>query len=70
MSVTLDIPGGPVVENPPAHAGDTAPVPGLGRWRVRLSSEARGPRLLSPLWSLCSANRGAHAWQRRPSSQT
>lgn len=68
-NVALDVPGGPVAESPPAHAGDTASVPGLGRWCVWLSSEARGPRLLSPPWSLCPATRGAHTRQRRPSSQ-
>ena len=26
-----DFPGGPVVENPPANAGDVGSVPGLGR---------------------------------------
>ena len=32
-----DFPGGPVVKNPPANAGDTGSIPGLGRshrpWR-------------------------------------
>ena len=27
----LDFPGGIVVENPPANAGDTGSIPGLGR---------------------------------------
>ena len=26
-----DFPGGPVVKNPPANAGDTGLIPGLGR---------------------------------------
>ena len=26
-----DFPGGPVVKNPPANAGDTGSIPGLGR---------------------------------------
>ena len=29
--ISLDFPGGPVAENPPASAGDTDPIPGLGR---------------------------------------
>ena len=28
---TWDSPGGPVVKNPPARAGDWGPIPGLGR---------------------------------------
>lgn len=62
-NVTLDVPGGPVVENPPASAGDTGSVPGLGRSHVRLSSEARGPRLLSPTLGPVLSNWGAHAQQ-------
>ena len=30
-SANLDFPGGPVVKNPPANAGDTGLVPNLGR---------------------------------------
>ena len=28
--MTLDFPGGPVVENPPSNAGDTVSTPGGG----------------------------------------
>ena len=55
-NVTLDVPGGPAIENPPANAGDTGSVPGLGRSHVQLSSEAQGPRLLSPTLELLLSN--------------
>ena len=29
--VKEDVPGGPVVKNPPANAGDTGSIPDLGR---------------------------------------
>ena len=51
-------PGGAVVENLPANAGDTGPSPGLGRSHMPRSSQAREPQLLSlRVWSLCSANK-------------
>ena len=53
-------PGGAVVENPPANAGDTGSSPGLGRSHMPRSSRAREPQLLSlRVWSLCSATREA-----------
>ena len=53
-------PGGAVVENLPANAGDTGSSPGLGGSRVPWSGWAREPQLLSlRVWSLCSAGRGA-----------
>ena len=49
-------PGGAVVENLPANAGDTGSSPGLGRSHMPQSSWAREPQLLSLRdWSLCSA---------------
>ena len=30
----LDFPGGPVVKNPPANAGDAGLIPGLGRFHM------------------------------------
>ena len=51
-------PGGAVVENPPANAGDTGSSPGLGRSHMPRSNWAREPQLLSlRVWSLCSAAR-------------
>ena len=48
-------PGGAVVENLPANAGDMGSSPGLGRSRVPRSGWAREPQLLSMrVWSLCS----------------
>ena len=40
-------PGGAVVKNPPANAGDMGSSPGLGRSHMPRSNEARAPQLLS-----------------------
>ena len=54
----LGFPGGAVVENAPANAGDTASSPGLGRSHMPQSNWAREPQLLNlRVWSLCSATR-------------
>ena len=51
-------PGGAVVENLPANAGDTGLSPGLGGSHMPQSNWAREPQLLSlRVWSLCSANK-------------
>ena len=56
----LGFPGGAVVENLPANAGDTGSSPGLGRSHMPGSNWAREPQLLSlHIWSLCSATREA-----------
>ncbi|KAJ8793712.1 hypothetical protein J1605_003523 [Eschrichtius robustus] len=56
----LGFPGGTVVENQPANAGDTGSSPGLGRSHMPRSNWAREPQLLSlRVWSLCSAIREA-----------
>ena len=48
-------PGGAVVENPPANAGDTGSSPGLGGSHMPWSNWAREPQLLSlRVWSLGS----------------
>ena len=53
-------PGGAVVENLPANAGDTGSSPGLGRSHMPRGNWAREPLLLSlRVWSLCSATREA-----------
>ena len=53
-------PGGAVVGNLPANAGDTGSGPGLGRSHMPRSGWAREPQLLSlRVWSLCSATREA-----------
>ena len=53
-------PGGAVVENLPANAGDTGSSPGLGGSHMPRSNWAREPQLLSlSVWSLCSATREA-----------
>ena len=52
----LGFPGGAVVENLPANAGDMGSSPGLGRSHMPQSNWAREPQLLSlRVWSLCSA---------------
>ena len=51
-------PGGAVVENLPANAGDTGSSPGLGRSPMPRSNWTREPQLLSlRIWSLCSPTR-------------
>ena len=53
-------PGGAVVENLPANAGDRGSSPGLGRTHMPRSNWAREPQLLSlRVWSLCSVTREA-----------
>ena len=53
-------PGGAMVENLPANAGDTGSSPGLGGSHMPWSNWAREPQLLSlRVWSLCSATREA-----------
>ena len=42
-----DFPGGAVVKNPPASAGDTGSSPGPGRSHMPRSNSARVPQLLS-----------------------
>ena len=46
-------PGGAVVKNPPANAGDTGSIPGPGRSHMPQSNKAHVPQLLS----LCSRAR-------------
>ena len=48
-SLGLDFAGGPVVENPPANAGDTRLIPGPGRFHMSLGNYAHVPQLLKPL---------------------
>ena len=43
----LGFPGGPVVENPPASAGDTGSSPGPGRSHMPRSTSVRAPQLLN-----------------------
>ena len=61
-------PGGTVVENLPADAGDMGSSPGLGRSHMPRSNWDCEPQLLSlRVWSLCSATREA-ATVRGPST--
>ena len=53
-------PGGAVVENLPANAGDMGSSPGLGRSHMPQSGWACEPQLLSlRVWNLCSPTREA-----------
>ena len=62
----MGFPGGAVVENLPASAGDTGLSPGLGGSHMPGSNWAREPQLLSlRVWSLCSAT-GEAAMVRGP----
>ena len=59
-SVAGGFPGGTVVGNLPAGAGDMGSSPGLGGSHMPWSNWAREPQLLSlRVWSLCSATREA-----------
>ena len=44
-----DFPGGPVVEDLPANAGDTGSIPGPGRSHVLQSNQACALQLLRPV---------------------
>ena len=66
----MGFPGGSVVKNPPANAGDTGSIPDLGRFLVLQSNYVYELQLLSScvatteahaLKSLCSATREATA---------
>ena len=63
----LGFPGGAVVENLPANAGDAGSSPGLGRSHMPRSGWAREPQLLSlRVWSLCPAAGGGGRGSERP----
>ena len=47
-SALQGFPGGAVVKNPPANAGDTGSSPGLGRSHMPRSNYAHAPQLLKP----------------------
>ena len=72
-----DFPGGAVVENPPANAGDTGSIPGPGRSHMPRSNSARAPQLLSlcsrvrepQLLSLCATTTEARAPRARALQQ-
>ena len=43
----MDFPGGPVVKNPPANAGDTGLILGVGRFHMPRSNSAHVLQLLT-----------------------
>ena len=71
-----DFPGGSVVGNPPANAGDMDSVPGPGRFLMPWSNQAHVPQQLSPcsracelqLQSLHAATTEARALQGLPAA--
>ena len=63
-------PGGTVVKNPPANAGDTGLSPGPGRSHMPRSNWACTPQLLSPCATTTEAHvPGAHAPQQEKPPQ-
>ena len=46
--MSQDFPGGPVVKNLPANAGDTGSISGLGRFHMLWASYAHEPQLVKP----------------------
>ena len=44
-----DFPGGPVVKNPPANAGDKGSIPSLGRSYMPRGNKTNVPQFLKPL---------------------
>ena len=74
---TREFPGGAVVKNPPANAGNTGLSPGPGGSHMPRSNEARAPQLLSlrsracepQLLSPCATATEAHAPRARAPQQ-
>ena len=77
----VDFPGGPVVKNPPAGAGDMSSIPGLGRfhnfWASTLEAmlcnmkSYRNEKLFTTTREqvpLIAIREKAHMQQRRPSA--
>ena len=73
----MNFPGGTVVKNLPAKAGNTGPIPGPERFHMPRNNQARAPQLLTPKClepTLCNKTSAtlspqlekAHALQRRP----
>ena len=48
LRLSGDLPGGPVVKNPPSNAGGTDSTPELGRFHMLRGSQAPVPQLLKP----------------------
>ena len=51
-----DFPGGTVVKNPPANAGDTGSSPGPGRYHILWSNQTCAPQLLNLSSRACEPN--------------
>jgi len=60
-----DLPGDAVDKNPPANAGDTGLIPGLGRFHMHRATKACAPQLRNPRAATTEACApGAHAPQQ------
>ena len=60
-----DLAGGAVDKNPPANAGDTGLIPGLGRFHMHRATKACAPQRLSPRAATIEACApGAHVPQQ------
>ena len=62
-----NFPGGPVVKNLPANAGDLGSVTGPGRFTCRGATRPVGHNYFSP-GTLCSAIRGATTMKSLPTT--
>ena len=70
LKYSRDFPGGTVVKNPPANAGDTGSSPGPGRSHMPRSNSGRVPQLLSPRATTTEAHMPrAHAPQQEKPPQ-
>ena len=68
-----DFPGGAVVKNPPANAGDMGSIPDLERSHMPQGNYARAPQLLKPARhtrEATSPQREAHATATKSSSHS
>ena len=66
----MGFPGGAMVKNPPANAGDTGSSPGPGRSHMPRSNYARVPQLLRPRTATTEARTPrAHALQQKKPPQ-
>ena len=56
-----DFPGGPVVKNLPANAGDMGLIPSPGRFHMPWGNSAHVPQVLKPMCSLHTAMKTQHS---------
>ena len=67
----MDFPGGPVVKNPPANAGDTGLIPGPGRFRTHQATMPRATTTEPALWNpRAQLLKPAHPTAHSPQQET